>query len=40
MTENLANVLSLLGLATTFVVAATGILVLCLASRIVKEAKK
>ena len=40
MTDTLANVLSVLGLAATFLVAATGILVLAIASRIVKSTKK
>jgi hypothetical protein len=39
MTETLANVLSLLGLAATFLVGATAILVLDLASKIVKQAR-
>jgi hypothetical protein len=40
MTDTLANVLSLLGLAATFLVGATGILVLSVASRVVKETRK
>lgn len=40
MTETLANVLSVLGLAATFMVAATGILIIALASRIVKETRR
>jgi hypothetical protein len=40
MTENLANVLSLLGLAATFLVAAAGVLVLALASKVVRETRK
>jgi len=40
MTETLANVLTLLGLAATCLVGATAILVLALASRIVKEARR
>jgi hypothetical protein len=40
MTDTLANVLSVLGLAATFLVAATAILVLALASKIVKETRK
>ena len=40
MTEMLANVLSLLGLAATLLVGATAILVLSVASKIVKETKK
>jgi len=40
MTETLANVLSVLGLAATFVVAATGILILALASKVVRETRK
>jgi hypothetical protein len=40
MTETLANVLSVLGLAATFLVAATGILVLALASRVVRETRE
>jgi hypothetical protein len=40
MTETLANVLSVLGLAATFLVFATGVLILALASKIVKETRK
>ena len=40
MTETLANVLSVLGLAASCLVGATTILVLALASRIVKETRK
>jgi hypothetical protein len=40
VTENLANVLTLLGLAASFLVGATAILVLALASKIVRETKK
>ena len=40
MTETLANVISLLGLATTFLAAALGILVLSLAYKIQKETRK
>jgi hypothetical protein len=40
MTETLANVLSVLGLAATFLVAATGILVLALASKVVRETRE
>jgi hypothetical protein len=40
MTETLAHVLTLLGLAATFLVGATAILVLALASRIVRETHK
>lgn len=40
MTETLANVLVLLGLAATFLVAATAVLVLVLASKVVKETRK
>ena len=40
MTETLANVLSLLGLAAALLVGATAILVLALASKIVKETRK
>jgi hypothetical protein len=40
MTETLANVLTLLGLAATCLVGATAILVLALASKIVREARK
>ena len=40
MTDTLANVLSVLGLAPTFLVAATGILVLAVASKVVKETRK
>jgi hypothetical protein len=40
MTETLANVLTLLGLAGTFLVAATAILVLALASKIIRETRK
>jgi hypothetical protein len=40
MTESLANVLSVLGLAAAFMVAATGILVLALASKVVRETRK
>ena len=40
MTEMLANVLSLLGLAATCLVGATAILVLAIASKIVKETRK
>ena len=40
MTETLANVLSILGLAAAFLVAATGILVLSLASKVVRDTRK
>lgn len=40
MTETLANVLSLLGLAATFLLGVTAILVLCVASKIVKETRR
>jgi hypothetical protein len=40
MTETLANVLSLLGLAGALLVGATAILVLALASKIVRETRK
>ena len=40
MTETLANVLSVLGLAASCLVGATTILVLALASRIVRETRK
>jgi hypothetical protein len=40
MTETLANVLSVLGLAATFLVGATGILMLALATKVVKETRK
>jgi hypothetical protein len=40
MTETLANVLSVLGLATTFLTATLGILVLSLAYKIQKETRK
>jgi hypothetical protein len=40
MTETLVNVLSLLGLAATCLVAATAILVLAFASKIVKDARR
>jgi hypothetical protein len=40
MTETLANVLSVLGLATTFLVVATGMFMLALASKVVRETKK
>jgi hypothetical protein len=40
MTETLANVLSVLGLAATFLVGATAILVLTLASKVVRETRK
>ena len=40
MTENLGNVLSVLGLAASCLVGATTILVLALASKIVKETRK
>lgn len=40
MTETLLDVLSLLGLAATFLVAATAILVLALVRKIVKETKQ
>jgi len=40
MTETLANVLSVLGMAASCLVGATTILVLALASRIVKETRK
>jgi hypothetical protein len=39
MTETLFNVLTLLALAGTFLVAATAILVLALASKIVRQAR-
>lgn len=40
MTDTLANVLSLLGLAATCLVGAIAILVLAIASKIVKEARQ
>jgi len=40
MTETLANVLTLLGLAASLLIGATAILVLALASKIVRETKK
>jgi hypothetical protein len=40
MSDTAANVLSLLGLAATFLVGATAILVLALASKIVKETRR
>jgi hypothetical protein len=40
MTETLANVLSVLGLAATFLVGASAILVLTLASKVVRETRK
>jgi hypothetical protein len=40
MTETLTNVLTLLGLAATFLVGATAILVLVIASKIVRDSRK
>jgi hypothetical protein len=40
MTEGLANVLSVLGLAAAFLVAATGIFVLAQASKVVRQIRK
>jgi hypothetical protein len=40
MTDTLMNVLTVLGLATAFLVGATAILVLALASKVVKEARR
>ena len=40
MTETLANALSVLGLAVTFLVVAAGIFMLALASKIVRETRK
>jgi len=40
MTDTLMNVLSVLGLAAAFLVGATAILVLALASKIVRETRK
>jgi len=40
MTDTLANVLSVLGLAATFSVAATSIFILALASKVVRETRK
>ncbi len=39
MTETLVNVLGVLGLAVAFMVAATGILVLALASKVVRDTR-
>jgi hypothetical protein len=40
MTETLANALTVVGLAGAFLMAATAILVLALASKVVKETRK
>lgn len=40
MTEPIANVQTILGLAAAFLVAATGILVFAMASKVVKETRK
>jgi hypothetical protein len=40
MTETIANVLTILGLAASFLLGATAILVLALASKIVRETRK